>query len=333
MKQILAFIASVLISVPCVYAAPFVITYPDFIAGQDILEAEMDINNADIVAEINTLTSERIDEADGTSGQDTNTGSGIKTDHIQNDAITEAKIVDTGVRKEHLFSDIAGDGIGQAGDKSLLVNTDDVTIEKVGDTLQVKDDGITGAKILETTSIEVAGFKMTDTPVVDYILTSDAAGTGTWQDIITIVTGLGKGSRIQLTASISATGGNTTGVEFDDLDSEDTPGFDDLDWHSWTTNPSRVTVDLNGRYLVVARCKISRTVGTDAEYTAVIIKNAISSNPVAETTMQIGYLYPWVCSLSGIVDANAGDYFELLAFCSEDYRINAQTYLSVIKIK
>ncbi len=39
------------------------------------------------------VTSQKIREADGTSGQDTNTGSGVKTGHIQDGAITDAKII------------------------------------------------------------------------------------------------------------------------------------------------------------------------------------------------------------------------------------------------
>lgn len=40
----------------------------------------------------NEVTSPKIKEADGTSGQDTNLGSGVKTGHIQDGAVTDAKI-------------------------------------------------------------------------------------------------------------------------------------------------------------------------------------------------------------------------------------------------
>jgi len=43
------------------------------------------------------VTSQTIKEADGTSGQDTNSGSGIKTNHIQNGAVTTPKIADGAV--------------------------------------------------------------------------------------------------------------------------------------------------------------------------------------------------------------------------------------------
>lgn len=42
-----------------------------------------------------SILSQHIKEADGTSGQNTNSGSGVKTDHIQNGAVTDAKISGT----------------------------------------------------------------------------------------------------------------------------------------------------------------------------------------------------------------------------------------------
>jgi hypothetical protein len=48
------------------------------------------------------VQSQHIQEADGTSGQDTNTGSGIKTGHIQNDAVTAQKIKNRSIAARHL---------------------------------------------------------------------------------------------------------------------------------------------------------------------------------------------------------------------------------------
>ncbi|MGE5894063.1 MAG: hypothetical protein ACM34I_08425, partial [bacterium] len=44
-----------------------------------------------------SVLSQHIKEADGTSGQDTNTGSGIKAGHIQNNSIITGKIADGAV--------------------------------------------------------------------------------------------------------------------------------------------------------------------------------------------------------------------------------------------
>ena len=48
---------------------------------------------------VDEVQSEHIAEADGTSGQDTNSGNGIKTDHIQDGAVTNAKINDVDMGK------------------------------------------------------------------------------------------------------------------------------------------------------------------------------------------------------------------------------------------
>jgi len=50
--------------------------------------------NTTVFASVNDdqVTSQKIKEADGTSGQNTNSGSGVKTGHIQDGAVTDAKI-------------------------------------------------------------------------------------------------------------------------------------------------------------------------------------------------------------------------------------------------
>jgi hypothetical protein len=54
---------------------------------------------ADNVPSDNTVTSQKIREADGTSGQNTNYGAGVKTGHIQNGAVNDAKISDVAMGK------------------------------------------------------------------------------------------------------------------------------------------------------------------------------------------------------------------------------------------
>lgn len=46
-----------------------------------------------------TVTSQKIREADGTSGQNTNSGAGVKTGHIQDGAVTDAKISNVAMDK------------------------------------------------------------------------------------------------------------------------------------------------------------------------------------------------------------------------------------------
>jgi hypothetical protein len=50
----------------------------------------------------NSVTSGAIAEADGTTGQNTNTGTGIKTGHIQQRAVTSEKIAENTIREENL---------------------------------------------------------------------------------------------------------------------------------------------------------------------------------------------------------------------------------------
>ena len=59
------------------------------------------------------VTSQKIREADGTSGQDTNTGGGVKTGHIQDGAVTDAKI--GGVIKVDKLATYVGMKIVHAG--------------------------------------------------------------------------------------------------------------------------------------------------------------------------------------------------------------------------
>ena len=64
----------------------------------------------------------------------------VATKWIQDDAVT----------KEKINADVAGGGLIQAGDGSLEVNDDNSTLEISGDVLQVKDLGITTAKLAAT---------------------------------------------------------------------------------------------------------------------------------------------------------------------------------------
>ena len=57
---------------------------------------------ASFAAQPDSVLSGDIKEADGTSGQDTNSGSGIKTGHIQDSAVTNDKIADGAVNAQKL---------------------------------------------------------------------------------------------------------------------------------------------------------------------------------------------------------------------------------------
>lgn len=73
----------------------------------------------------------------------------ISADALQLKAsgVTTTKIANDAVDKDKVAADVAGAGLGQNVDGSLEVNVDDSTIEISTDTIQVKDSGITGAKL------------------------------------------------------------------------------------------------------------------------------------------------------------------------------------------
>lgn len=71
----------------------------------------------------------------------------VTADGIANNAVTTDKINSAAVTAAKLASQVAGSGlVGGAGD-ALAVNVDDSTIEIQSDTLQIKDSGVTAAKI------------------------------------------------------------------------------------------------------------------------------------------------------------------------------------------
>jgi hypothetical protein len=84
------------------------------------------------------------------------------------------EVVDDGITKEKINSDVAGVGIVQNVDGSLEINVDDSTLEIAsGEVLQVKDDGITEAKL-----------DMFNTPTVGYYMKYTANGME-WADLDT----------------------------------------------------------------------------------------------------------------------------------------------------
>lgn len=61
------------------------------------------------------VTSQKLKEADGTSGQNTNSGSGVKTGHIQDGAVNTSKILDGAVTDAKISGLITGSKLGAHG--------------------------------------------------------------------------------------------------------------------------------------------------------------------------------------------------------------------------
>jgi hypothetical protein len=107
-----------------------------------------------IAAAPDSIVSSDIKEADGTSGQDTNSGSGIKSEHIQANAITSEKIADGAITASKI---IDGSII------STKLSDNAVTVNKVSDgaitTSKVGEGAVTGAKITDgaVTDAKISG--------------------------------------------------------------------------------------------------------------------------------------------------------------------------------
>lgn len=98
------------------------------------------VQAADLVDD--AVTSVKLSEADGSTGQDTNTGSGIKTNHIQDDAITNAKLADDSVNA----AKIANGTVGTAELADDSVNTAKIDAGAVGSS-ELAANSVTAAAI------------------------------------------------------------------------------------------------------------------------------------------------------------------------------------------
>ena len=106
----------------------------DLAVGDIIIANGSDASNMLVVATVDRSTPSVTVTSFTTSGV-------VGTANIQDGAVTEAK----------LNASVAGDGLSGGGGTALSVNVDDSTIEIDTDTLRVKDDGITNAKLAEDT--------------------------------------------------------------------------------------------------------------------------------------------------------------------------------------
>ncbi|HWR98745.1 MAG TPA: hypothetical protein VN317_10030, partial [Candidatus Methanoperedens sp.] len=90
------------------------------------------------------IVSGNIKEADNRSGQNTNAGSGVKTNHIQNGAVTSAKIKDGGVAA----ADLANNSVTSAKIKDGSVSAADLADGAV-DSGRIQDFGIFGIDLAD----------------------------------------------------------------------------------------------------------------------------------------------------------------------------------------
>ena len=138
----------------------------------------------------------------------------ISTAKLVDRSVTGAKIALDGVAAENINSDVAGDGLSQAGDGSLDVYVDGISLELSGGKVQVKDDGVTTARILDA-AVTAAKLATDAKPQLLQAVNTDddIVSVSTWTDVPDLsqaITPHGAGSKVLVTAvvnlgSVSAT--------------------------------------------------------------------------------------------------------------------------------
>lgn len=101
-----------------------------------------------------SILSQHIKEADGTSGQNTNSGSGVKTEHIQDGAVTSSKIADGSVTDAKITGTISGTKLGSHTHSGADITNGTITNSKIADGA-VTDAKITGP--ISTSKIQKYG--------------------------------------------------------------------------------------------------------------------------------------------------------------------------------
>lgn len=81
----------------------------------------------------------------------------IQPDFENSNVIETRHIIDDAVDKDKIAVDVAGNGLGQNANGSLEVKVDSSTIEIDTDTLRVKDDGVTNAKLANMADQTIKG--------------------------------------------------------------------------------------------------------------------------------------------------------------------------------
>jgi len=131
------------------------------------------IGTADVADD--AVTSAKIDEADGTTLQDTSTGSGVKTGHIQDDAVTADKIADGAVGALAIADgSITTVKLADGAVTSIKIAANAVTSAHIGtgviNSNDILDNTITAA--------DIATGAVTSTEILDGTITNADIGTG-----------------------------------------------------------------------------------------------------------------------------------------------------------
>ena len=179
--------------------------------------------NDDKIA-INAVTSAKLREADGTTGQNANSGSGVKTAHIQNGAVSEAKVGNNAVTSSKIKEADGSSGQNTntgSGIKTAHLQNLAVSLSKLDSPLQT-----TVSKAVQNTggtingNFNVNGRLISNSTVAGsataYGITStgNTTGSGTVYAAYTSAGGSGSGPKYGIRSTASAATGHKYGGYF-----------------------------------------------------------------------------------------------------------------------
>jgi hypothetical protein len=202
---------------------------------------------------------------------------------VKDGGITAAKLAVGAVTKDNVAASVAGSGLTQDADGSLMINADGVGLEAVNDTLQIKDGGVGEAKLgaLSVTKAKIA---------------ADVAGDGLVKD--------------ETSGALTIVAAADGGVAVDEDGVAVVPD-------GVTLELSEGALQIKGAYRVA---KYAANVG-DAEATAIVISHNLGSQDVVVTVRETAAPYEIVYPDVTITSANTLTLTFAVAPALEAYRV------------
>jgi len=192
--------------------------------GASFFPADSGVSAAAVLAD--EVGSANIAEADGTTGQDTNTGTGVKTGHIQNGAISTIKLKNNAVKTAKIAggavtsAKIADGAVANAKLANNAVNSAKIADGTVGTadlankavtTIKLKNNAVKTAKIADgaVTSAKIADNSITAADLAASSVGTSEIATGAVTDAK--ITGPISAAKLDLTSRVAKAGDTMTG--------------------------------------------------------------------------------------------------------------------------
>lgn len=215
-----------------------------------------------------------------------------------NKSLTQVKDV-LGI-KQNNYSATAAPTVNDDSDSGYSVGSKwiDITNDNVWHCV----DATVGAAVwelgdLESSDLGAAAVKGVDT---DFSAPSDD-NVPTTLAIHSIIQNYTKGTKATQSTGTSLPAGAWTTLTFD---SEE---YDDGGWHDTSTNNSRITVDLDGRYILDAVCEINTTANGDIGMRILVNGSVEKETFIDSDAVATNLKY----DISGILNLSANDYVEI----------------------